>query len=54
MKRTIIPPEECISYELIKSVEASENDIKQGRYKRFDTHEQLMKELQAIWNESDE
>ena len=46
-----IPPEECFSDELIKAVEASEKNIKEGNCSTFNTTEELTKHLQKIWND---
>jgi len=40
-----MPPEECFSDELIKAVEESERDIKEGRFQTFDSVDEMFEEL---------
>jgi len=40
-----MPPESQISDELIKAVEASEKDYKEGRFKRFNNVDEMFEEL---------
>ncbi len=43
-----MPPESAISDELIKSVQASEKDLKTGRFETFETKEALLKHLDSL------